>query len=280
LIVEDISGNSKVASLEFTTGELPQITSFSPVGGAVEMSTHIGFGLSKEIRVIEILIEGVNGTTTVSGSHAVFEPEMFLSPQTEYEVIVTGYDKHDLPFGPFNWSFTTVGYARVIGKVVDQGDRALVGVEIHVDDERVTPTDYTGSFELFLFRGHHVINLSFDGYLNRSIEVDLTYGQLLDLEEIMLEKEETSTGPKIGGASSPSGIALIIAAVLISVVLVIVLLLIIKSKGATVSDRDSGGEGEDPTDHDHDNEIPMVGEERITNTEEDYFTEYGNGPME
>jgi len=287
LFVEDISGNSAEVKVEFTTGELPQITSFFPVGGGVEMSTHISFDLSKDIRAVDFLIDGVNGIITVSGSNAVFKPDGLLSSQTEYLVVVTGYDIHDLPFGPFNWSFTTIGYARVIGKVVDQSNRALVGVEIFVDGNWVTPTDYTGSFELLIARGHYVINLYFKGYLNRSIEIDVTYGQLLDLENIIMEKEAHGDSPEERGKSSSSLMWVAIVVAVLVLIVLIVLLLLMKRKAAqgpeiNEIEEDPGISEDDPV-NDSSNlysDLSMVEEKREQKIEEDFISEFGIEPME
>jgi hypothetical protein len=261
LIVEDIAGNRVVESVNFTTGTLPQITSFSPKGSDVELTPDIDIGLSKDISTVDIFIEGVNGTTGISGRYAFFQPDEPLSPMTEYTVFVSGHDLHDLPFGPFNWSFRTVRYARVIGKIVDRGDRALVGVEIHLDGEKVTPTDYTGSFELFIDRGHHLINFSFDGYLNRSLEVDVTYGQLLEMENVVLEKVDESGGTREDKGSSDPTITVIIVIIIISVALLVVLVLILRKKIEPVQDPDG------------------IEQEDITG-EEDYISGYTNEPME
>jgi hypothetical protein len=287
LYVEDISGNLVEVKVEFTTGELPQVTSFFPVGGDVEMSTRISFDLSKDIRAVDVLIDGINGTIVVSGSNVVFDPDGPLSPQTEYLVVVTGYDIHDLPFGPFNWSFTTVGFARVIGKLVDQSNRKLVGVEILVDGYRVTPTDYTGSFELLLDRGHYVIDLYFEGYLNRSIEVDVTYGQFLDLGNIVMEKESQGNGAGKGRESSSSLLwAVVVVAVLAAAVL-IVFLLLMKRKEAEGSEtneieEDPGISEDDQGSGSSDlySNLPQTEEERGVAGEEDFITGYGIDLME
>ncbi len=289
----DLAGNWAHDRIEFLTGEIATLVSISPEGDNVPMDSSVEVVLSKNIRVLDLRLEGVNGTLTISGNKAVFAPDSALDPSTQYRVNFSGFDIDGLPFDPFNWTFTTIGYAEVKGTLVDENSNILRDVEVYANGLMMMKTGQTGDFFLSLENGHYKLIFYKDGYDNSTIEIDVIMGDKKDLGEIVLLKESTIDEGEKNADEFPIVPVLILV---ILVVLIIIIALIIVARRKT-SANDEGNEtnekiteGEDvgdliresattyedlygPADSNLDQSFNEA-------SEEDYFMEYDNPPME
>jgi hypothetical protein len=189
IIAMDFAGNKAGDKIEFLTGETAELMSKSPEGTDVALDTTIEVVMSKDIKLMDLKVKGVNGSLTIDGNKAVFTPDSELEPSTQYRVSSSGFDMDGLPLDPFNWTFTTVGLAEIRGTVVDENSNNLRNVEIYANGILMTDSGQTGNFFFTLEDGYYKVIFHKQGYENSTMDIEVAMGEEKDMGDIVLERK-------------------------------------------------------------------------------------------
>ena len=93
--------------------------------------------------------------------------------------------------------------ARLSGKVVNEKNEPLTGVSVLIANGAGTRTDVDGNFSLSLSSGKkYLLSFSFVGYAAKTVEADITAGQLNELNIVMQPESKDLGGVVISTRSS------------------------------------------------------------------------------
>ena len=154
---------------------IPTIASHSPqsTGVQVDASVSITFSEPMDRETVSISIDGIQETVIWNGMTAVLTPSTCFDYGTMYTILVNGKDVAGNPVTPTIWTFETTSTIIVCGTVLDDSDRPVADATIRLDDGTVTTTDGNGNFILETSPGGHTIEITKEGYKDRSIELDI-----------------------------------------------------------------------------------------------------------
>lgn len=286
----DYAGNNARDLVEFMTGEIASLISKSPEGNKVALDAKIEVVLSKDIKVMDIQIEGINGSLTMNGNKAVYIPISELEPSTRYRVFFSGLDIEGLPLDSYNWTFTTMGLAEIRGTVVDENSNNLRNVQIYANGILITDSGQTGNFFFTMEDGYYKLIFHKEGYENSTLDIHVLMGDEKNLGDVFLEKEKVKDQKEEENDFPVVPVlVLIIMVVLIIFITAILVARRKKSEGDDYTDgteiRDEGDVGdiikETPTSYeDLYGSSPAVDYSNNDVSEEDYFTGYSDPPME
>ncbi|MBN1539360.1 MAG: right-handed parallel beta-helix repeat-containing protein [Candidatus Thermoplasmatota archaeon] len=93
----------------------------------------------------------------------------------------------------------SVDVGKIIGRVLDEDGKTLLGVIVTVDNGDTLTTPENGQFQLTVEVGIHTVSFSRDGYERVVREVNVTKDSIVDLGDIELSSTTPSTGPDGGG---------------------------------------------------------------------------------
>ncbi len=147
-----------------------------------------------------------------------------------------GQDKDD----PVNPNIIPAGDYELAGTVIDADGAPLSDVSVNIsyaDDQtkwNLTSTDQFGSFQLFLPSGVYSIELSKEGYINRTATLDIN-DRDKTMEFILLKVGQTEDDINKDNADTESSfdywLVLIVLAMMIILVLILILLVVFKKRG-------------------------------------------------
>lgn len=188
----------------------PAILSWSPQGQDVEANEVVSVTFSEDMDTSTVVVT-VNGVE-VGGvwNDRTYLLDISLDFETEYQVNVTGRDLSGNELAPFIWNFRTEGReAEVSGRVVDEQGAPLSSVRVSVGDQEVF-TDGQGRFNLLLSPGEHLLNISADGFIGRTLPLQVEEGGDMELGDIVLVLAEQDE-PSGMGTLALAGVAVMAA---------------------------------------------------------------------
>jgi len=183
------------------------VTANSPTGGDVALNSAISVTFSEALNEssVKVLVSGVNGTLTWSGSTATFTPSSLLAYATTYSVIVSGDDQEGNPV-IYTWSFTTIkDEGIVIGFVQDSNAHPIADAMVVLSNNMstvdgsgmlglVAMTDGSGTFSFHnVTAGSYHVSATVGGYDATSRNVNVTAGQTTYTGELDLVKKSSGT---------------------------------------------------------------------------------------
>ncbi|MCG7844230.1 MAG: right-handed parallel beta-helix repeat-containing protein [Methanomassiliicoccales archaeon] len=177
----------------------PEVIDHSPQGQGVDRESAINMTFSEDmdqgsviVLVNDIAKAGVWGDRT-------FSLNMTLEFETEYQIKVQGRDLAGNNMSEFSWTFSTEGpNATLSGRLVDEEGNGIEGVSVTIGNTSVI-TGGDGVFSSELAPGNYTLLVSPEGYLARSIDLQILPGQDIDLGDVTLVPvpEGTSDPPWI-----------------------------------------------------------------------------------
>lgn len=179
--------------VEFEVDTLPpSITSRSPTGSGAALSSEIMVYFSEDMDRGSVQIQGAQGTLTWGARGFVLTPYEALAPATNYTIEVTGLDLAGNHLVGGTWSFNTTDKGSIAGKVKDDRNYTVEGVEVKVlKDGAViasTTTDSNGNFNVEAPQGSYNLSLSSPKIEARTLQVNVSAGETLELGVVKVER--------------------------------------------------------------------------------------------
>jgi parallel beta-helix repeat protein len=196
LEIIDGAGNSVSITRDFYFDiTRPTVTSFTPKGKGVNVSTSLVISFSEEMDRDSIMIdmEGLEGSFTWNEINLTFDPDVELKYSTRYSFSVSGSDLAGNALVPFDWYFDTEsdiaeGMGVLLGRIVDGSGIPLANASVRTRTGEIGHTNETGWFRLSVIEGQNHIIVSYPGYSDSRIEFNLSRSQTLKMGDIPIKK--------------------------------------------------------------------------------------------
>jgi hypothetical protein len=195
--ITDNAGNSNETTVDFIVDIAPVMIAHSPTGNGVAISSAIGVTFSKAMNEssVEVVLDGVIGTTTWSGNALAFMPSSALAYDTTYSVNVSGKDLAGNPLGTTTWTFTTLkNEGAISGTILDASDNPVANVMVSLSNGMTTTTNSTGGFSLSnVPSGSYNVTFSKEGYNTITRSVATAAGETTNLGPVKVEATPSSS---------------------------------------------------------------------------------------
>jgi len=205
----------------------PEVISFHPAGTEAPIEPLISVELSEvmESGSVMMSINGISARVeSLDGNAFRLFPEEPLEWDEFYTISFSGRDRASNP-ASFSWTFRTMKdpdwTTRVFGSVMFKGDYNGKRVQVVIDgkEEYIDLIGSDNGFILELGPGNHTIIFRKEGFVNATLELNITYGQgPVDLGVITLQTEDQE-----GKGEAPPYITYLLGVTLIIITVIIAL---------------------------------------------------------
>lgn len=179
----DLAGNNITKTVEITIDtQNPYILSYGPISDLAPLNTSIWVNFSEPMGNVDMSFDGkdVNNTDWTNDTSMIFRPSE-ISHGEVYKVIVNGRDRANNPMPQLNWTFkvTDIGYVK--GRILNEEDEPIKGVNVSIDTGEYDITNSSGYFKIKAHRGSYELKISKTGYEDKKIKVTVEPGETTDI---------------------------------------------------------------------------------------------------
>jgi len=170
----------------------PTVLDWTPQGTSAQQESEVRVTFSEDMNKGSVAVQINDVTVNGTWDDRSLVLNIELEFETDYTVRITGQDLTGNNMSEFQWTFRTEGpNATVEGRVLHEGGSPLSGARIVCGDESVL-TDETGHFSLVLTPGNHTLWVSMEGFEDIEMDVQVLPGQDVELEDLVLIREESA----------------------------------------------------------------------------------------
>ncbi|MFO7991058.1 MAG: NosD domain-containing protein [Thermoplasmata archaeon] len=160
----------------------PHVLSYGPTHDLAPRDTLIWVNFSEPMSTVELLLDGepTNDTYWTNDTSLIYGPSN-LTYGESYEVIVNGRDRADNPVTQLNWTFKVTDMGYIKGRILNDEDEPIQGVNVSLDTGQYDTTNSSGYFMIKARRGTYELKMSKTGYEDKKIKVIVEPGETVDL---------------------------------------------------------------------------------------------------
>lgn len=169
----------------------PTIIGHAPTGSEAPASSLIVISFSEEMEVSSVVVTGIQGGSSWSGSSLTLTPNDPLQLDHEYVVTVLGQDLAGNDLSEYTWSFSTTSEGSVAGQVRDGRNSTVPGADVLLISRgeviASTTTDSDGRFQLSAPSGTYNLTISKSDVVTKTVQVEIVSGEEMDLGVVEVE---------------------------------------------------------------------------------------------
>ncbi|MGA1848693.1 MAG: carboxypeptidase regulatory-like domain-containing protein [Thermoplasmatota archaeon] len=196
LRTRDRAGNILDTEIPFNIDTMsPEVLAKGPAGSYIEEPWEVWAEFNEEMSPgsVEIELSNRTGFTRYVAGRYIFTPDIPLDYGEVYAARVNGLDLAGNPLDEVSWTFRVTDQGTVTGRIFDEEGFPVAGALVILDSGKTTSTDQDGRFNLTDRMGERTITILEDGYVTKTIVIDLTPETEAKAGNIYLERAKENS---------------------------------------------------------------------------------------